>query len=62
VICVATAAGKRLLDDADPVVDRADETAMEALSAKQVAELIALLDRIRSANAARGAPRSALKR
>ena len=58
VICRATGAGKRLLDELDPIVDAADEAAAEVLTAKQLDSLIALLDRVRSANAVRGAARS----
>jgi MarR family transcriptional regulator, organic hydroperoxide resistance regulator len=59
VICVTTAKGKRLLEDLDPLVNAADEAAVAALGAGQVDQLITLLDRIRAANAVRGAPRTA---
>jgi DNA-binding MarR family transcriptional regulator len=58
VVCVATAAGERLLDKIDPAIDAADEEAVAALGAKEVAQLIELLDTIRAANAQRGAPRT----
>ena len=58
VICQATGAGKRLLDQLDPIVDAADEAAANALSPRQLEQLIALLDRVRESNAARGAARS----
>lgn len=62
VICVATDAGRKLLDALDPKVDAADESAMEALSEPQLARFIDLLDAVRTANAERGAPRSAAGR
>jgi DNA-binding MarR family transcriptional regulator len=63
VICHATPAGRRLLDQADPAVDAADEEAMaSALAPRQIDQLIDLLDRIRAANAARGAPRASAAR
>ena len=62
VICIATASGRRLLDELDPIVDAADEAAMETLGAREVAQLIALLDRVRDANAERGAARSLVAR
>ena len=58
VICQATAAGKRLLDELDPIVDAADEAAAEALTPKQLESFIAMLDRVREANAVRGAAKS----
>lgn len=61
VICVATPAGKRLLDEIDPKVDAADEAAVAALDQKQLATFVALLDRVRAANAARGAPRTVVR-
>jgi DNA-binding MarR family transcriptional regulator len=59
VICHATDAGKRLLDHLDPLTDASDEAAMATLDDAQVEQLIALLDRVRAANAERGAARSA---
>ncbi len=61
VYCVATAAGRRLLDRLDPDVDEADELAMAALDARQLDRLVALLDGVRAANAERGAPRSLVR-
>jgi DNA-binding MarR family transcriptional regulator len=61
VLCVATASGRKLLDELDPVVDAADEEAMAALDAAEVERLIELLDTVRAANAERGAPRSAAR-
>jgi DNA-binding MarR family transcriptional regulator len=61
VLCVATASGRKLLDELDPVVDAADEEAMASLDAAQVEQLIDLLDTVRAANAERGAPRSATR-
>lgn len=61
VICVATTAGKRLLDKIDPKIDAADEAAVEGLDAGELATLVALLDRVRAANAARGTPRTAAR-
>ena len=62
VFCIATAAGKRLLDEADPVIDAADAAAMDALSTEQVRAFIALLDAVRAGNAQQGAPRNALSK
>ena len=61
VMCVATAAGRKLLDEIDPIVDAADEEAVAALSGRQVEQLIELLDIVRAANAERGAARSAAR-
>lgn len=58
VLCFATAEGKRLLEQIDPLVDAADEAAMAALSDAQVEQLAELLDIVRAANAERGAPRT----
>jgi len=58
VICYVTPAGKRLLDETDPAVDAADEEAVAALSERELALFVDLLDRVRAANAARGAPRT----
>ena len=62
VICYATDAGKRLLNQLDPRVDESDERAMAALDDEQLEELVATLDAIRAANAERGAARSAPSR
>jgi len=58
VLCYATPAGQRLLDQADPLVDASDEAAVAVLDDRQVAQLIALLDLVRGANAERGAART----
>ena len=58
VLCFATAEGRRLLDELDPKVDRADEAVMADLGEARVRTLIGLLDEIRAANAASGAPRN----
>jgi len=58
VYCIATAAGRKLLDRLDPDVDSADELAMAALDVRQLDRLIELLDVVRASNAVRGAPRS----
>jgi DNA-binding MarR family transcriptional regulator len=57
-MCQVTAEDRRLLDKIDPIVDAADEEAMESLGARDVAQFVDLLDTIRSANAERGAPRT----
>lgn len=57
VICVATPAGKRLLDRIDPAIDEADEEAMAPLTEPGVEQLIALLDSIRAGIGPRAAPR-----
>ena len=59
VICYATDAGKRLLDQLDPRVDESDELAMGGLDDEQLAQLVATLDALRAATAERGAARSA---
>ena len=61
VMCFATAKGRRLLDGLDPLVDAADESAVSALSARDLETLVGLLDAIRQANAKRGAPRTMVK-
>ena len=58
VYCIATAAGRKLLDRLDPDVDSADELAMAALDVRQLDRLIELLNVVRASNAVRGAPRS----
>jgi DNA-binding MarR family transcriptional regulator len=60
-MCEATADGRRLLDKIDPIVDAADEEAVASLGAREVAQLIDLLDTIRGANAKRGAPRTMVR-
>lgn len=61
VICEVTVAGRRLLDTIDPVVDAADEEAVASLSAREVGQLIELLDTVRAGNAERGAPRTMVR-
>lgn len=61
VMCEVTPEGRRLLDKIDPAVDTADEEAVAALTARQVAQLIELLDTVRAANAERGAPRTMVR-
>lgn len=61
VICEVTADGRRLLDTIDPVVDTADEQAVASLSAREVGQLIELLDSVRAGNAERGAPRTMVR-
>jgi DNA-binding MarR family transcriptional regulator len=61
VMCEATADGRRLLDEIDPIVDAADEEAVASLGAREVAQLIDLLDTVRGANAKRGAPRTMVR-
>ena len=58
VMCYATAAGRKLLDEIDPVVDAADEEAVAVLTERQLEQIIELLDAVRAANAERGAPRA----
>jgi DNA-binding MarR family transcriptional regulator len=62
VICYVTARGKQLLDRLDPGVDAADEEAMTGLHGEPLKALVAALAVIRSANAARGAPRAVAPR
>lgn len=62
VMCFATVEGRRLLDKVDPAVDRADEEAVATLAAHDLDRFIAMLDRIRVANARRGAPRTMVRR
>ncbi|HKG91004.1 MAG TPA: MarR family transcriptional regulator [Gemmatimonadaceae bacterium] len=59
VFCIATDAGRTLLDELDPQVDDLDEELVGMLDAEQLDQLIAMLDQIRVGNAERGAPRSA---
>ena len=62
VICYVTAAGRRLLDRLDPLVDASDAEAVDALDDAELEQLIAMLDTIRAGNAHRGAARSAAAR
>ena len=58
VICRATAAGRALLDEVNPLIDDADDEVMESLTPRRLEQFIALLDEIRAANAERGAART----
>lgn len=58
VLCFVTRKGAQLLDRIDPVVDAMDEEAVAALDARQLEDLVQMLDIIRAANAERGAPRT----
>ena len=62
VKCQVTTDGRRLLDRIDPIVDSADEEAMESLSVRDVEQFVDMLDTIRAANAERGAPRTMVRR
>jgi DNA-binding MarR family transcriptional regulator len=59
VICHATDAGARLLDQLDPLVDASDVAAVATLADADVEALVRLLDAVRAANAERGAARGA---
>jgi MarR family transcriptional regulator, organic hydroperoxide resistance regulator len=59
VICYATDAGKRLLDQLDPKVDAMDELVVGFLPATRIKELLRTLEEIRRENAERGAARTA---
>jgi DNA-binding MarR family transcriptional regulator len=61
VVCVATSTGARLLDKIDPIVDAADEEVVASLGARELTQLVELLDTVRSANAERGAPRTMVR-
>jgi DNA-binding MarR family transcriptional regulator len=62
VLCFATDAGRNLLDTLDPQVNAMDEEVVSSLSDAQLETFIELLDTVRSANAQRGAPRTAVVR
>src|SRR5215204_1013953 len=62
VLCFMTDAGRKLLDTLDPQVNSMDEEVVSTLSESQLETFIELLDQVRSANAERGAPRTAAKR
>jgi DNA-binding MarR family transcriptional regulator len=57
VFCFATVQGTRLLDLLDPIIDAADEEAVAVIGVRELTNFIGLLDRIRAANAERGAAR-----
>jgi DNA-binding MarR family transcriptional regulator len=61
VMCYATDAGRTLLDELDPRVNAMDEEVVSALNREQLEQFIELLDVVRSANAERGAPRTAVR-
>ena len=62
VLCYTTDAGRKLLDTLDAPMDAMDEEVVASLSATQIDRFIELLDMVRTANAERGAPRSAVVR
>ena len=49
------------MDKIDPAIDAADEEAVASLGARDVAQLVDLLDAVRAANAERGAPRTMIR-
>jgi DNA-binding MarR family transcriptional regulator len=61
VLCYVTPEGRRLLDRLDPVVDKADAEVVSVLDERELDRLIDMLDTIRSSNAERGAPKTALR-
>jgi DNA-binding MarR family transcriptional regulator len=61
VLCYVTPIGRKLLDKIDPAVDAADEEATSALGARELGQLVEMLDTIRAANAERGAPRTMVR-
>src|SRR5689334_20235345 len=62
VICYVTPAGRRLLDQLDPLVDASDAEAVDALDDGELEQLIAMLDAVRAGNAKRGAARTGTTR
>ncbi len=58
VLCFVTEGGRKLLDSLDPLVNTADEEAVESLSPLELERFIDLLDTVRQTNAKRGAPRN----
>jgi len=62
VMCFATDAGRKLLDTLDPQVNAMDEEVVSSLSDAQLEVFVELLDTVRSANAERGAPRTAVRK
>ena len=62
VLCFVSDAGRALLEDLDPQVNAADEAVVASLDDAQLVRFIELLDMVRSANAERGAARSATTR
>lgn len=61
VICCLTDAGRRVLQEIDPLADAADEDAVAVLSDEELETFIALLDAIRLGNSDRGAPRTMVR-
>lgn len=61
VMCQVTSEGRRLLDKMDRAVDAADEEATASLGARELGQLVDMLDTIRAANAERGAPRTMVR-
>lgn len=61
VLCVITPAGQRLLTEADPTVNTADEDAVAVLSDEELETFIALLDAIRLGSADRAIPRTMVR-
>jgi len=59
VFCFVTDAGRALLEKLDPQVNDMDEEVVSALNETQLERFIELLDLVRTANAERGAPRTA---
>ncbi|HUQ80759.1 MAG TPA: MarR family transcriptional regulator [Gemmatimonadaceae bacterium] len=62
VMCFATDTGRKLLDTLDPEVNAMDEEVVSSLTDAQLETFIELLDSVRSANAERGAPRTAVSK
>ena len=61
VMCFVSDKGREFLDELDPRVNAMDEEVVSVLTADQLEQFIELLDTIRSANAERGAPRTATR-
>ena len=59
VFCFVTEKGRELLEKLDPQVNDMDEAVVSALNESQLERFIELLDLVRTANAERGAPRTA---
>jgi DNA-binding MarR family transcriptional regulator len=57
VICYLTDEGKKLSAQIDPLMNDADEEAMDALADRELERMLEALDIVRHANAERGAPR-----
>jgi DNA-binding MarR family transcriptional regulator len=61
VMCHVTDGGRRLLDGLAARIDALDEEVVGFLSSAQLESFVRLLDEIRQVNAARGAPRTAVR-